>query len=106
MKSFALLVTAAVLVFSVSGCVGTATPIAGSIVTASLKSPVMMGDNTAGHSLVGEATATGIIGFVSGDCSIEAAMKSKGITKVHHVDSEVFNILGIYATYKTVVYGD
>ena len=106
MKSFALLVTAAVLVFSVSGCVGTATPIAGSLVTASLKSPVMMGDNTAGHSKIGSATATGIIGFVNGDCSIHAAMEQGGITKVHHVDSEVFNVLGVYATYKTVVYGD
>ena len=105
MRSFVAVVAAMALMVSV-GCVGTATPIAGSILTSNLKSGVGIGDNTAGHSKTGMATATGVIGFVTGDCSIRAAMEQGGITKIHHVDSEVFNILGIYATYKTVVYGD
>jgi len=33
-------------------------------------------------------------------------MKNGGITKVHHVDSKVKNILGVYAEYTTVVYGE
>jgi len=55
---------------------------------------------------MGTAKATAIIGIATGDASIAAAMSNGGITKVHHVDTEVTNILGIYATYTTVVYGE
>lgn len=48
-----------------------------------------------------------MLGLVAtGDASIEAAAKAGGITKIHHVDFENFSILGIYATFTTVVYGD
>ena len=81
-------------------------PIAGSLFSA-VKGSVLVGDNTAGYSKVGVAEATGIVGVVvDGDCSIRTAMEEGGITKIHHVDSEVTNILGVYAKYKTVVYGD
>jgi hypothetical protein len=33
-------------------------------------------------------------------------MKNGGTTKVHHVDSQVKNILGVYAEYTMVVYGE
>jgi len=33
-------------------------------------------------------------------------MAAGGITKVHHVDCKVQNILGIYAKYTTIVYGE
>ncbi len=58
------------------------------------------------YSKVGEATATSILGIVAtGDASIEAACKSAGITKIHHVDYHTTNILGIYATHTVYVYG-
>ncbi len=70
-----------------------------------LKGPVAVGD-AAGSSKTGTAKATAIIGIATGDASIATAMANGGITKIHHVDTHVTNILGIYATYETVVYGE
>ena len=85
------------------GCAGV-TPMNGSLYT-DLKGPVAVGD-ASGSSKTGTAKATAIIGIATGDASIEAAMANGGITKIHHVDSKVKNILGIYAEYTTVVYGE
>lgn len=58
-------------------------------------------------SKVGEASFQSILGIiVTGDASIQRAMQVGGITKVHHIDTQVTNILGIIATYKTIVYGE
>ncbi len=54
----------------------------------------------------GEATQTGIVLFVSGDASIEAAMKNGGITKVHHVDYKTTTILFLYTKQTTIVWGE
>lgn len=85
------------------GCTGV-TPMNGILYT-DLKGPIAVGDAT-GSSKVGTAKATAIIGIATGDASIETAMANGGITKVHHVDTKVKNILGIYATYETTVYGE
>jgi hypothetical protein len=69
------------------------------------KGPVSVGDMRAGMK-VGVAQAEGILVVAYGDASIMAAMKDANITKVHHVDNETFGVLGIYARYKTVVYGE
>lgn len=56
---------------------------------------------------VGTSTSMGILGLVSvGDASINTAAHSAGITKISHVDVQKFSVLGIYSTYKTVVYGE
>jgi len=73
------------------------------------KSPVAVGDTKAGTDNVGEATVEGIILLARGDASIEQAMKNgkpKPITRIHHVDSEELNILGIYSKQIIRVYGD
>ena len=57
-------------------------------------------------SKVGTAEARGIVLYATGDCSLGTAMKNGGITKVHHVDYEVFTILGLYSKTKTIVYGE
>ena len=44
--------------------------------------------------------------FATGDCSIEAARKQGGINKIHHVDWDANNVLGIVGNYKVVVYGE
>ena len=55
----------------------------------------------------GVATCTSILGLVAdGDASIEAAMKEGGITRIHHVDHESYSILGFYAKFTTIVWGD
>ena len=86
-----------------TGCT-VVTPMNGSIYT-ELSGPVAMGP-AATASKRGEAKATSIVGVALGDASIEAAMKNGGITKVHHVDTKVKNIVGVYAEYTTIVYGE
>lgn len=55
----------------------------------------------------GEASLENILGLVIvGDASIAAAADEGGITKVHHIDYNYRNILGIYAKYTTIVYGE
>ncbi len=54
----------------------------------------------------GETTSGGIILFGTGDASIGTAMRNGGITKVHHVDYSVMNILFLYTEMKTIVYGE
>jgi hypothetical protein len=56
---------------------------------------------------VGRATCQSYLGLVAvGDASVMTAMKAGGITKIHHVDWEANNILGIIGTYTCVVYGE
>lgn len=56
---------------------------------------------------VGTSECTSILALVAmGDASIEAAAKNGGITKIHSVDWEAKNILGIYGTYRTIVRGE
>lgn len=41
-----------------------------------------------------------------GDASIDMAAKNGGITKIHYVDWDVTNFLGIIGTYNCTVYGE
>jgi hypothetical protein len=99
-RSAAVLCSAALL----TGCVMGHGPVTAGL-TFDLRGPVAMG-NAAGQSKRGRAEAVGILIFASGDASISAAMKAGGITRVHHVDHETTNILGVYAKYVTIVYGE
>ena len=72
-----------------------------------VKLPLTVTSNTAVENLkVGTATCTSWFGvYVTGDVSIDAAMKNGKITKVHHVDWRVKNIIG-WAKYTVIVYGE
>lgn len=62
--------------------------------------------NTVGHK-VGTSSSTGVLGLVAiGDASINTACKNAGIKKVSHVDVQKTSVLGLFATYKTIVYGE
>ena len=88
-----------------SGCAMVGAPVTGFIYT-DVKAPLAVTSNT-GSSKVGTAKMQSILGWVAtGDASIEAAAKSAGITKIHHVDYEANAILGIVATFTVVVYGE
>jgi len=102
-KVLASLVAGVAAMVMLVGCTGV-TPMNGSLYT-NLKGPIAVGD-AATASKTGTAKSTAIIGIATGDSSIETAMANGGITKVHHVDTHVTNILGIYATYETIVYGE
>ena len=69
--------------------------------------PLQVGDNSVSSLKKGMARSTSIMGLVAtGDCSIEAACKNGGITKISHVDRKVKSTLGIYGEYTTIVYGE
>ncbi len=63
-------------------------------------------DNSVRPLKKGVAASKAIILFNTGDASIGAAMREGGITKVHHVDYDVTNILFLYNEVKTIVYGE
>jgi TRL-like protein family len=55
----------------------------------------------------GESCAMSILGIVGlGDASIASAAKAGGVSKISTVDSNNFQVLGIYATNCTVVTGE
>lgn len=87
-----------------AGCTVAHGPVT-ALVTLDMKGPVAMGA-APGSTKVGRAEAWGILVYATGDASITAAMKNGGITRVHHVDNETMSILGVYAKYTTIVYGE
>jgi len=88
-----------------SSCAIVKTPLSGFIYT-DVKAPLTATSNS-NSSKVGTAEATSILGlFATGDASIDKAAKSAGITKIHHIDEESTNVLGLFATYKVYVYGE
>jgi hypothetical protein len=55
----------------------------------------------------GRSSSSDILFLVAwGDASTAAAARSAGITKIRHADYEYTNVLGIYQSYTTVIYGD
>ncbi len=56
---------------------------------------------------VGVAVSKSVLGLVAtGDSSITAACANGGIRKIHHVDWEANSILGLFSTYRCVVWGE
>ena len=45
-------------------------------------------------------------GLKQGNRDLHDAMDNGGITKVHHIDYEVFNILNLFSKATTIVYGE
>jgi hypothetical protein len=101
-KSLALALSCAVVF---SGCAAVAHGPVTAPVTINTKGPVSAGPAMTSPK-VGRAEAWGILVYATGDASIEAAVTNGGIKRIHHVDHETFNILGIYARYTTIVHGE
>lgn len=88
-----------------SSCAAASSPVTGFIYT-DASGPVAVTSNTVGTK-VGTSSAKSILGWVGiGDASVDYAAKKAGITKISHVDYHSTNILGIFATYEVVVYGE
>ena len=97
---------AVVLAVAGAGCV---VPMRGSMmgpITVDHVGPGSTVDNSVRPLKRGESKAAGILFFVTGDASIQAAMKAGGITRVHHIDYDVKNILSVYSEVITIVYGE
>lgn len=104
MKNKLVILTIAIVAM-LSSCAMVKSPVSGYVYT-DTKAPFAVTENS-GSSKVGTAQAKSYLGWVAvGDASIEAAAKSAGITKIHHVDEHVKNYLGFYAVYTVVVYGE
>ena len=101
LKSLVLALSCAALI---TGCALAHGPVVAPV-TINMKGPVSAGPANTG-SKMGRAEAWGIVVFATGDASISAAAKNGGITRIHHVDHETMNILGFYAKYTTIVYGE
>jgi hypothetical protein len=102
MKKFLALILIAGFMAS---CAMSSAPLTGFLYT-DMKAPLAVTSNT-GSTKVGTAKATSILGIVAtGDASIEAAARSAGITKIHHVDYQATSIIGIIASFTVMVYGE
>ena len=56
---------------------------------------------------VGTSECISVLGLVAtGDASIQEAAKEAGISKISHVDYQYFSVLGLFARYTTIVYGE
>lgn len=89
---------------TMAGCASTL-PVGG--IYTDVKLPVTATSAGGGPEKVGTAECMSVFALVAtGDCSIETAKKNGGISKVHHVDWDANNILGIIGRYKVVVHGE
>ena len=89
-----------------TGCAAVKAPVSNGAIYTNVQGPVAatVADT---FSKCGESSCVAVLGIVStGDASIEAAMQNGGITKIHHVDHKSMNILGVYAKFTTIVYGE
>ncbi len=105
-KMMLLLLLFSIAAFCFTGCAVVGAPVSNGIIFTNVDGPVAatMSDN---YSKVGESSCSAILGLIStGDASINAAMKAGNIRKIHHVDHNSMSVLGIYAKFTTIVYGD
>jgi len=94
-----------IIMFFLGGCAVVSSPVGDGLLITNVKGPVAVTSATSADK-VGNATCLNVLGIVAaGDCSIEAAMKKGGITKVQHVDHKSNSILGIVSWFTTMVYG-
>jgi hypothetical protein len=106
MKNLPMMALGAALISVVPGC-AMATGGEGSVtgfVYSGYKMGGVVGPGTG--TKTGQACATSILGWIAtGDASIAAAKAAGGITQVAHVDHDITNVLGIYASSCTTVVG-
>lgn len=91
----------------VSGCASAypTQPIPGFILS-DVKAPLSTNAADRG-SRRGTASIKSVLGWVTtGDASIAAAADAGGISVVKHVDFHSYSVLGVYAEFTVIVYGD
>lgn len=91
-----------------SGCfAGANSPVRGFIATSTTAPIIDTGLESSGDIKTGKSTCISILGLIAaGDCSIDKAKKDGNISKVISVEYESFSVLGIYASYTTIVKGE
>lgn len=105
-RSLSLLLVVLLAVTLLYGCAGVRSPVTNGFIVTAVQGPVGITQADT-YSKTGTSSCNSILGLVSlGNASIEAAMKDGGITKIHHVDHKSFSLLGLYAKFTTIVYGE
>ena len=105
-KSLTMFLVILFISFALTGCAVVSAPVSNGLIYTEVSGPVAA-TNADTYSKVGKSSCVAILGIVStGDASIDAAMKNSGITKIHHVDHKSTSILGIFAKFTTIVYGE
>lgn len=98
----------AALVSGLSGCAVFTSPVLPPIgAFTSMTAPVDIEFNqTEIGPIEGRAKAASVLGLVSwGDASVAAAAAAGGLTSIDQIDCRIFNVLGIYVEYETIVTG-
>ncbi len=107
--NFRVLVAAAALVVSATGCAGLAFGSRG-VPMGGLYSDTVSNEQLSSNSLgdkSGEACSSSILGLITtGDSSVATAAKKGGISKVGSVEAKHSNIIGIISTYCVVAHGE
>lgn len=100
---YKLLVTLSSIAILVNGCASYLPSAKGFVNTTT----GLSANNGVKNTRTGKACLKSFIGLIAyGDASIDAAKTSGGITKIATVDYDVFDILGIYGKYCTIVKGE
>ncbi|WNG38944.1 hypothetical protein F0U60_39060 [Archangium minus] len=94
-----------------SGCAGAAfigRPVIGTTTLyAATSATEFINEQTKLGTKSGEGCVTSILGIVTtGDATATEAARKAGINRVTHIDHKFENILGLYAKYCVMVYGD
>jgi hypothetical protein len=102
------LASAALLSTGCAGFVGAPLVPPPAFVFSDFKAPLDLDANQTNFgSKRGVSEIVNILGLVAtGDASIAAAAANGNVATVRHVDYEFFSVLGVYARYRTIVYGD
>ena len=95
-------------VLSLTGCSAHSTSPVTGVLISDVSAPFAVGLGLNKQVLkVGTASVTSVLGlFASGNASIREAVSKAGISKIHYVDYQTQNFLGIYAKYTIYVYGE
>ena len=106
-RRFGIIVGLLLTVAYLTGCAAyVASPVTGVLYT-DVKAPITATASDTATLKSGSATVTSILGLIAtGDASIETAARNGGITKIHHVDYIGKSVLGLFAEYTVVVFGE
>ena len=105
-KRLTMFLVISFIAFVLTGCAAVKSPVSNGLLYTGVSGPVAATASDV-YSKVGKSSCVAILGIVStGDASIDAAMKNGGITKIHHVDHKSTSVLGVYAKFTTIVYGE
>lgn len=95
----------AVAAVALTGCIHPA-PVDSLIMVDEVVTGAEFIDNSVQMKKAGHSVSKHVLIFGTGDASIRAAMRDGEITKVHHVDHKSTNVLGLYMSNETIVWGE